>query len=488
MFLAAILVAGLIPSLAGAADWTFRVRFTPEVQAEPYSGRVYLLFSRAGEPRNELNWFDPPPMAALDVQGLAPGQDVEIAVPSGEGVLRFPKDLTADDLHGLNVQAILRLNPWEREIGRGEGNGFSGVKTVMGDSRLTSLVVDQRTKRTPLQENASCKLFRVRSKLLSEFHGRDVELQAAVNLPPSYATESERRFPVIFEIPGFGGTLRDMWSERPYRPASEEGVEFLHVSLDPNFPTGHHVFADSDNNGPVGQALVTEFLPAFEQEFRTIQKPYGRLLTGHSSGGWSSLWLQITYPEVFGGTWSTAPDPVDLRDFQQINVYAPGENMYHDPSGNRRPLARRGGRVALWYDTFCAMEDLLGTGGQLHSFEAVFSPRGDDGRPRLLWNRETGAIDPDVAESWKRYDIRRILEQNWPTLGPKLKGKIHVFMGGDDTFYLDGATLLLQRALQRLDSDAVVEIHPDKDHGSLMSLALRKRIAHEMSETVKAGK
>ena len=144
--------------------------------------------------------------------------------------------------------------------------------------------------------------------------------------------------------------------------------------LDPSCPLGHDVFADSANNGPVGQALVTEFLPAFDLAFRTVADARARFLTGHSSGGWSSLWLQVTYPDNFGGTWSTSPDPVDFRDFQAIDVYHPGENMYFDRAGKERPLARVGGRSWSAFATFGLMEDVLGPGGQLRSFEAVFSP------------------------------------------------------------------------------------------------------------------
>src|SRR5207302_3786661 len=118
---------------------------------------------------------------------------------------------------------------------------------------------------------------------------------------------------------------------------------------------------------------------------------------------------------------------------------------------------------------------------QLRAFEAVFSPKGADGQPLKLWDRQTGKIDPAVAKTWERYDIRLILEKNWPKLGPKLAGKIHVYMGGQDTFYLEGATLLLKQSLAQLGSDAVIEIFPGKDHGSLMTTALRNRIATEMA-------
>lgn len=471
------------PAAEPAPDRVFRISFDESVHKEAYSGRVYVFFSKGDNPRLELDWFHPQPVIAKDlVESLAPEGTVGLSVSdSAAHELTAPDNLDADSLIGLKAQAVIRFNNWEREVAKGEGNGFSDAVVVpaSGDVRL---VVNQLVPVNPPRDGEWCKLLRVRSMLLSDFHQGDVHLQAAVRLPRSYHTEVERRYPVVFEVPGFGGTLKDMWADRPYAPPTEGNVEFIHVMLDANFPTGHHVFADSANNGPVGEALIKELIPAFEKAYRTVAAPHGRFLTGHSSGGWSSLWLQVAYPEFFGGTWSTSPDSVDFRDFQRIDMYVPGENMYRDEKGERRPIARIGGRPALWYDGFCRIEDVLGHGGQLHSFEAVFSPRGDDGRPALAWNRETGEVDTAVTEGWKKYDIRLILEQDWPALGPKLAGKIHVFMGSEDTFYLEGATRLLKESLEKLGSDAVVEIHEGKDHGTLLSRELRARITREMSQ------
>lgn len=484
---ARLAICGIVVLAAspGLADHpTFRIHFDDAIRQQPYTGRVYLFFSDGQEPRLDLDWFSPQPLVARDVDGLKPGEPVTISLPADDGTLTAPASLDPHKLQGLRVQAVMRFNDWEREVAIGEGNAFSASVAVPANGGSVELVVDRLVPVVTPQDNEWCKLFRLRSERLSDFHQQDVFLQAAVRLPPSYHRDADRRYPVVFEVPGFGGSLPRGWTKTPYSPPTEEGVEFIHVLLDPNSPLGHHVFADSANNGPVGAALVHEFIPAFERSYRTLAAPHGRLLTGHSSGGWSSLWLQITYPETFGGTWSTAPDPVDFRDFQKIDLYATGENMYRDARGERRPIARVGDRPILWYDDFCRIEDVLGHGGQLHSFEAVFSPRGENGQPRLAWNRDTGIVDTGVTESWKKYDIRLVLEQNWPTLGPKLAGKLHVFMGSEDTFYLEGATELLKTSLESLGSDAVVEIHPGKDHSTLMSRELRARITREMSRTV----
>jgi pimeloyl-ACP methyl ester carboxylesterase len=307
-------------------------------------------------------------------------------------------------------------------------------------------------------------------------------MRAAVILPNSFGKDPQKRYPVIYEIPGFGGDHRMALLMASRKPTEVGGVEMLYVVLDPSCRNGHHVFADSANNGPWGEALVKELIPAIEAKYRAIGTPGSRFVTGHSSGGWSSLWLQVTYPDFFGGVWSTAPDPVDFRDFQRINIYKPGANMFVDEEGKPRPIARARGKAVLYYKPFSDMEDIIGHGGQLPSCEAVFSPRRTPSHPLKLWDRKTGAIDPETAKAWEKYDIRLVLERNWKPLGPKLAGKLHVYMGGDDTFYLDGATALLKESLAKLGSDAVVEIFPGKDHGTLMDRAMRERLAQEMAE------
>src|SRR5262249_11894220 len=167
--------------------------------------------------------------------------------------------------------------------------------------------------------------------------------------------------------------------------------------------------------------------------------------------------------------------------FQRIDLTKPDANMFLDARGEKRPIARMGGKPVLFYRSFSDMEEVMGHGGQLASFEAVFSARGPDDRPRKLWDRTTGALDAEVAKSWKRYDIRLALENNWKLLAPKLAGKLHVWTGGDDTFYLEGAVKLLKESLARLGSDAVVEIHPRRDH-RLRDKAILDRIARDMAE------
>jgi len=471
------------PVALPAGEWSFEVRFTKAVRTEPYTGRVLLFFSEGnGEPRLGPNWFHPEPFVGVDVQDWQPDTPLTISrdLP---GLLTFPKTLVDLAAKTYKVQAVARFNDGERRAGIGIGNGYSAVVDVPKElSSPVTLVIDKVVPERTFAESEWSKLHEVPSPLLSQFHQRLVSVRGGVMLPASYQQQPERQYPVIFTIPGFGGDHFAAERTMPIEETNTNGVEFIRVILDPSCPTGHHVFADSANNGPWGTALVTEWLPEFERQYRCQKGAY--FLTGHSSGGWSSLWLQMTFPDTFDGVWSTAPDAVDFRDFQQADIYRAGENAWTDPAGQRRPIARRNGQVVVWWDDFDRMEQVLGNGGQFQSFEAVFSLREPDGQPRKLWDRTTGVIDPETAKQWEIYDIRRVLEGNWPDLGPSLQGKLHIFMGDQDNFYLNGATEKLQATLEQLKSDAVVEIHAGKDHGSLFSPELRDRIRKEMVQRV----
>ena len=464
-----------------AASPTFEVTLSPETHTGPFSGRVYVFSSRKRtEPRLGPDWFHPEPFVACDVTDWQPGKSLRIT-PGEDSTLTSPRDWQDIDWQGSRVQAVVRLNPHERLIGKGAGNGFSKAQTIHDVTNPLSFTIDQRVPSRAFPETKWTKPIAVRSVLLSDFHDRDTTMRAAVLLPGSYFDEPQRRYPTLFIVPGFGGTHFDFRRNSPIGEQNEQGVEYLRVILDPSCPLGHHAFADSANNGPVGRAFIEELLPAFDGKYRSIAEPTARFLNGHSSGGWSTLWLQVTYPDMFGGVWATAPDPVDFHDFQRIDLYADRVNMYVDEQNRRRPLAIKGGRVALWYDDFAWREHVLGHGGQLHSFEAVFSPRGDDGRPLPLWDRESGVVDGDVARHWQSYDIRLFLERHWATLGPKLAGKLHIDIGTADTFLLDGSTRLLKQSLERLGSDAVINFHEGRDHNTLLTRDLRDRIRREMT-------
>jgi S-formylglutathione hydrolase FrmB len=484
-----VLVLCALPACA-AGPLNFQLTFDPKAHPGPFTGRVYvmLLAGNSTSLASGPNWFRPEPFFARDVKNWKSGE-VLVIDQTCQG---HPLTLDRITKGTWTVQAVMDVAPGRHRFTQVHGNVYT-IRRLALDPATTGPVklnLDQVWKDPPFKETGRIKLIEIDSKLLTAFHKRPTRLRAAVLLPASHATSPARKYPVVYEIPGFSGDHRLITWASGRNASNVAGIDMIHVMLDPDCHHGHHVFADSANNGPCGKALIEELIPAIEKRFRGIGKPAARFVTGHSSGGWSSLWLQVAYPDFFGGCWSTSPDPVDFRDFQRINIYRPGENMFTDTEGNRRPIARQGGKAVLWYRDFSDMEEVMGHGGQLASFEAVFGERGADGKPRRLWDRKTGAIDPAVAKSWEKYDIRLVLEHNWKTLAPKLKGKLHVYMGDQDNFYLEGATRRLKETLEQLKSDAKVEIIPGYDHSTLLfsqKLGIHKRIASEMAARFKSA-
>jgi S-formylglutathione hydrolase FrmB len=488
-FLTFLTALAVLPGWAvaqGSAPAAFTVRIAASALAEPFTGRVVVYLTKGrGEPRFGPDWFHPEPIYSAGFERVAPGEPMELTDANTVG---FPGRFSALPAGEYRLQAVADRSLGGRAIGTSPGNVYSDVvtATVGPGSAPVSILCERVVPERTFKDTVHVRGVHLRSPLLSRFHGRDTFLNAAVMLPEAYTSDPSRRFPVLYEVPGFGGSSWSFSGRETTRGTDRGGEPFLHVTLDPNCPTGHHVFADSANNGPWGRALTTELIPYIEKTYRAIGKPWARFVAGHSSGGWSSLWLQVTYPYLFGGTWSTSPDPVDFRDFQRIDLYQAGVNMFTDEKGQPRPIARIGDRATLFYRAFSDMERPI-RGEQLGSFEAVFSPRGKDGSPVKLWDRDTGAVDPEVARAWRKYDISHTLRTRWKTLRPKLKGKLHVFCGDMDNFYLEGAVKRLAVDLRKLGSDAEVELVPG-DHGSMMAPALRSRIDRAIAQQYRRGR
>ena len=271
------------------------------------------------------------------------------------------------------------------------------------------------------------------------------------------------------------------------RMAAGSMPPMIWVMLDESLPEGTHEFADSANNGPWGAALTTEFIPYLESKYHMDAKPTGRLLNGHSSGGWATLQLQVNYPNVFGGTWSTSPDPSDFHDFTGPDLYAPNANLFHRADGSPIPIFRDHGRVIATMQEFTQLEDVLGPyGGQISSFDWVFSPKSNSGAPAQMFDHQTGAVHPQVVAYWHdHYDLANTVETTWAQRGASLKGRIHLFVGTADTFYLDGAAHKFEARLKALDADPHFTYIPDRTHFDLYKVdkdyqGLFDQIAAEM--------
>ena len=339
-----------------AGGLAFEVTCSARLHSEPIKGRVYVMLespSSGVEPRLGPNWFRPQPFFAVDVDNWRPGEPLRI----GAGADGFPGPLETLDPGKYAIQAVVRLNLDTHKIGDGEGNLYGPVVHADLDPKrgnTVALEVDHAVGPRKFKSTERIKLVELRSPKLSAFYHRPIKHRAAVILPKESDGERQAtKLPTVYIIPGFGGD-HFMAPVMADRPRLAYGSDFIRVVLDPDCGTGHHVFADSATNGPRGTALVEEFIPHIESSFPALADPRARLLNGHSSGGWSSLWLQVAYPDFFGGTWSTSPDPVDFRDFQRINLYASGENMFRDRDGKQRPIARMGGAPALFYHRFCS--------------------------------------------------------------------------------------------------------------------------------------
>ncbi len=461
---------------SGAGPLRFRITLSKEIAPRGVSGRLFVLMSSAAERQDMLRTGFVPGatgLSALEVKYLAPGETITF----DPDIKAVPKPFS--QLQPGQYQFMALLDPDHSLPYTGENQGDLYGPVLLFENfnpsctKEVALSLDRRMgpRRMP-RENENIKLAEFTSPLLTAFWGRPIKMRAGIVLPKGLGSGSSELYPAVYDVHGYGGDYRGAWDAGPSliaAMADGKRSRMVHVFLDGSLPSGHHEFADSVNNGPWGQALVSEFIPWLEKTYRLIPMPYARFLTGHSSGGWSTLWLQITYPDFFGGTWSTAPDPVDFRSFTGVEV-TPGsmENVYRSASGRERNLVRFNGREVASFEEFARQEEVQGDyGGQLASFEWVFSPKGSDGRPMQLFNRQTGEQNPEVQRAWQRYDIRLILDQKWESLGPKLKGKIHVICGGEDTFHLNESVSLLCDFFKSRNSDATCEIVPGRDHSNL---------------------
>jgi len=489
---------------------TFAVA-TPD-GAEALDGRVILLISPQGDPekdepeprfqvRSGVNAIQ---LFGVDVDGLAPGEAAVI----DDDVFGYPHDSLANLPAGEYwVQAVLhRYETFRRADGhtvklpmdRGEGQHWNRapgnlystpMKMTLDPTapRRVEILLDQIIPPIePPEDTEWVKHIRIRSELLSDFWGRDMHLGAHVLLPAGFDQHPEAHYPLMIfhgHFPAnFGGfrttppdpDLECEYSERFHvdcynRIVQQEAYDFYRRWIGPDFPRfliveiqhanpyyDDSYAVNSANLGPYGDAITRELVPYIESKFRGIGEGWARFLYGGSTGGWEALAVQVFYPDDYNGCFAACPDPIDFRAYTQVNIYDDA-NAYYD-EGPFRLVARPGhrdylGRVNLTLEDYNHLELVLGTksrsGDQYDIWEAVYSPVGADGYPQRLWDKRTGKIDPEVAAHWREhYDLRHILERDWATLGPKLEGKIHVYCGDMDNYYLNNAVYLMEDFLE----------------------------------------
>lgn len=438
---------------------SFRIRL-PESAHGPVKGRLVVALGPPGrEPRRSAGEAGDGalPIFGVDIADLEPGRSVDIDHPLGVPIPSLGRLDPGDYL----AQAVLIIN--RDLLGKDmPGNLYSRpVPITFGGGHADPIALDL-TERIPDEtlppDTDSIRYLKLPSPALSAFHGRPIFLRAAVILPRDFDREPDRKYPLRVHVGGFGqrytaaGRMLARGSSFESAWAADDAPRFVTLCLDGAGPLGDPYQVDSANHGPYGTALTAELIPHVEQEFRGRGTPDSRVLDGGSTGGWVALALQVFYPDFFNGAWGFCPDSVDFRDFQLVNIYE-DDNAYTQPDGSERPAFREtDGTVGYTMRHECGLENVLGagdswtmSGGQWGSWNATYGPRGRDGRPVPLWDPRTGRIDHAVAEHWKKYDLRRILEENWADLGPKLRGKLHVRVGSVDNYFLE-------RAVHRLEA------------------------------------
>jgi photosystem II stability/assembly factor-like uncharacterized protein len=471
------------------------LRFEVTNQLSPASGRLFIVIAKSDrpEPRNTIGDAGPnaTTIVARDVRDFA-SADVDNAAAIFP--LQRLDQLPSGDYY---VQSVLASNRDLKSV-NAPGNLYSDTQRVHLDARAGGTVRLQLTKAIPPEQlpaqDEFIRYVRIQSDLLTRFHGRPIYLRAGIILPKDYDRDTNRHYPLRINIGGYGTRytavqrLMRSGSEFQRMWLSDDTPRFVYLQLDGDGPYGDPYQVNSDNSGPYGDALTKELIPYIEKQFRVIPEPKARVLDGGSTGGWVSLALKIFYPDFFNAVWSSCPDGVDLRGFQLIDIYS-DKNAYFDDRGAERPSKRDvNGRVEFTIRHECQMENVMGSGDswtmsgqQWGAWNATYGPRGADGRPVPLWDPKTGVINKSVVDHWKKYDLRLILEQNWKTLGPKLRGKIHISVGEADSYYLNNAVHMLDDFLKEANppADARIVYGPGRGHcwSSLSEAEMMKEMA-----------
>ncbi len=489
----------------------FTIEFTEALSRQAQDGRLLLLLAtnEKTEPRFQINdGLTTQIVFGIDVEGMQPGQAIEV----GQQAIGFPIKTISELPEGdYYVQALLnryetfnlktghtvKLPPDQGEgqqWNRKPGNFYSKpVKIAFKKSGApVAVVMDQQIE--PVKEPADTKYvkhIKIQSKMLSEFWGRPMYLGAHVLLPEGFDEHPNARYPLMIyhgHFPADFGGFRTAppdpkldttdYSERfgiygYNKIVQQEAYNFYQQWTSNNFPRflvveiqhanpyyDDSYAVNSANLGPYGDAIMFELLPEIEKKFRGIGEGWARFTYGGSTGGWEALAVQMFYPDEFNGCFAACPDPIDFRAFCLVDIYNQKNAFWYDSEFKKLPIPSHRnylGQIQSTMEESNRYELALGTksrsGQQWDIWEAVYSPQGEDGYPKRIFNKETGEIDPEVATYWKEnYDLRHILQRDWATLGPKLQGKIHIYCGDMDNYYLNNAVYLMEDFLKKTKS------------------------------------
>jgi len=429
----------------------------------PKHGRLYIVLNRSNEsePRLYSAWptNDIEPLFASDLNGIGTKQSVNLK----DSLVGFPHSNLSDLEEGTwYVQALYDTDFLDGRI-NSPHNYYSQVKRIVvesGEPISINLSLDQKIPAESLPEDTEhLRFVKMKSERLFEHWQTDMHIRAAVLLPADYSQNPLKKYPVFYSVGGYHAqyTRAQRLIENDAFKAYwfDEGTpQMVIVFLDSQAPFGDSYQMDSANNGPYGEATINEFLPYLEQKFNLMENMKGRYVSGCSTGGWVSLAMQLFYPDTFNGAWSYSADGVDFKYFQLVDIYN-DENAYINEHGSSRPSYRqKDGDVIFSIQREIMMENVMGkhnsyafSGGQWGGWNAVYGPQNANGMPATIWDPVSGNIDKDVAEQWQKFDLRKYTQDNWTTLGPKLRGKLHLWMGDMDNFYLNNAMYLYEDML-----------------------------------------
>jgi hypothetical protein len=505
---------------------TFSVIYAPQQEPGPLDGRLLLILSTSDEkePRFQITGdVHSQQIFGIDVEDWLPHTKSVF----NASVFGYPRRSMAElAKRRYWVQAVLhRYETFQRADGhvvklpmdRGEGqqwnlapgNLLSTPRQVDFDPHKEQVIqVELDHKILPLPEPPTTKYVkhvRIKSKLLSEFWGRPMHLGAHVLLPEGFDEHPHARYPLVIFHGHFPATFSGFREEPPdpnlkpefskrfqmegYNRIVEEyawrfyqdwtGPDFPRVLLveiqhaNPYYDDSYAV--NSRNLGPYGDAITYELVPHLEQTFRGIGAGWARFLYGGSTGGWEALAAQIFYPNEYNGCYAACPDPIDFRAFTVVNIYEDKNAYYVDGPFGR--VARPGmrnylGHLSATLEGMNHLELVLGSRGrsgqQWDVWQAVYSPVGSNGYPQPIWDKLSGEIDHEVAAYWREhYDLSYILARDWNELGPKLQGKIHIYVGDMDNYYLNNAVYLTEEVLRKTQDppfDGVIEYGDRHEH------------------------
>jgi hypothetical protein len=490
----------------GAFAQTFSVTFPHEVSAQPLDGRLLLILSTdpSDEPRNQIDDTPRTQMVfGLTVDGLQPGEPAIVDSSAWGYPVRSLKDVPPGE---YSVQAVLnKYTTFHRSDGKtvklhadqGEGqvwnsspgNLYSNAQKLTVKAGGAPIAISLTEVIPPIIVPADTKYvrhIRIQSATLAKFWGQPMFLSAIVLVPEGFDEHPNARFPLMIFHDHFAADFTDFrtappdpnlkpdFSERFHlagynRIQQEEGYKFYQKWISPGFPRflivkiqhanpfyDDSYAVNSANVGPYGDAIENELIPAIEKQFHGIGQGWARFTYGGSTGGWEALAVQVFYPDHYNGAFAACPDPVDFHSYMTIDLYD-DKNAYFLEGAHKRvpqPAMRDYlGHTLLTTEDNGAYELALGdhgrSGDQLDIWQAVFGPVGADGYPAQIFDKVTGEIDHSVAEYWRQhYDLEAILERDWAKLGPQLKGKIHIYVGSDDTYFLNDAVYRMEDFLK----------------------------------------